>query len=795
MKVRISCILVLVVALTACFSPAFLGVFLVPVGEGPDEFSHIDHSFFKLTHPDQTIDVEKGFYAPGYAPLCQGHQPGLSYWLNARLLSFFHSRKDHIGFVDYLAGVSYSSEGGFFGGIGRCSYRDSVDNTDQETRIFQISIRSLRLLSVVFFGLSGIVAFYLGRVLFPKNNIFAFSLMLFYFSIPNAIWRSIFVTNDNLPALCGALVTLFGTLSIVTKSPKKTSLFFLLAVVSAGLGALSKYTSFPLLPAAFVALLLGASLSPKHKLKVGFVGILIYLGILGPALVQNYLVDGDILSSRVLIHLANFLYFPSSHLDVIFNQYFLKMLIERIWVEYHDLGAGTSRYFPVRIIYAWWIVFVLGLLGTCIGLMGNKISTIQKKCLLFYLAMVILSIGGIIHFATSFPLPGGRYFHPALLALCACIIIGIQVLWPRFLFRWLPLNAYMITFAILCFGVGQMLTFGFLANRFRDCHVPTRFEEVAGATVFPIDLNGDGKDEVGIFHRIRNRIFFVEEDTRGSWTLNPELTRYIGLVADRSLSFDVTGDKKGDLVQWRPGARSAFMFDANVFLSHNEHLSRFRDFAVENASMVGLPMADSMYLDRSLVNGNVLAYSYDRFTNSWWKTPLTFGAPNSSVISSSERVITSGPVDVPLFIHLANDTFLGGVVKETGDVFLTAAADPSSDLHFKVSPSQNFMTLDLASENQSEILSWKDGERCFEINKLVLQSKDVKVVGNKACYAKKIPPLSSKLQIVFLKGPDYDAALFERESGFMWFLDLDSVSSDNSIKKYKFFNPGWVIDK
>jgi len=162
--------------------------------------------------------VESGFYTPGMAPLGEGHQPPLSYWLGAGVLRLFLSPDEVSSFVDYQAGVMYSSEGKIFGGSSPCSYRlRDLSEAPKEAAKFRRAIWALRSLNGILLGLTAVLAALASLSLFPGHRLLAFSAGLLVGAAPTAIWRSALVTNDNAVAFFGSLAFVIGLALVVDK--------------------------------------------------------------------------------------------------------------------------------------------------------------------------------------------------------------------------------------------------------------------------------------------------------------------------------------------------------------------------------------------------------------------------------------------------------------------------------------------------------------------------------------------------------------------------------------------------
>lgn len=562
----------------------------VPIGEGPDEISHIDYTRFVLNHRVSEIDVRAGLSSPGKAPLGQGHQPPLSYLIGAGLLSVFYDTTPLGKLVDYSAGITYSSSGRLFGGKNACSYGIDVSRDDSTTFSARSMLTFLRTWNVVLLLVSILLTYTAGRLLFSPSVGLVASLV--HAAIPTAIYRSIFVSNDNLAATLSSLAFVIACVLGTRKESRSSTLLSLSVGVVCGLAFLAKYSGVVTLVFCPLLLLSCLSLSWSTWLRRNMLVALAFGLTVSRDLYLNLTIDGDVLSSGVLREVVPFLYRPSSFFTVLSDPNFLATVYERFWVNFHVLGPGIGDgILPVWILPSWYALSI----GATIGLSLNIWRKAQGRRVLALTMILIVMLGLIVAFATKYPLPAGRYLHVVVTPICILVAVCLLALScsKRFVSG--------VTVASLILVLANS-TFSFvrLKGEFQQCKSDLHPTVDGGIEARLGDLNGDGVNEVFLFHRIRNRLF-IAQNNDGEFTIKPDWTRLVGLVADEFEVADVNGDGLDDPVFRRVGASLWNTVDARSIVDGNParkiaFLSRFTvdsqalvaDFNVDGKADLGL---------------------------------------------------------------------------------------------------------------------------------------------------------------------------------------------------------------
>lgn len=540
---------ILTAAVVTLSLPLLLAIYIVPLGEGPDELSHIDYAFFTAAHPHKEFDVERGLYEPGSAPLGQGHQPPLSYDVWAQLLRVFVRPSEIGAFVDYQAGLLYDSAGGLYGGVSACSYRhDDRRNDEPQVRAFRRSMWLMRASNAVFFFVAALATYLAAITLFPEQRLLAVGAMLFHASVPNAIWRSVFVNNDNPVATLSSIVFALGAFYLAGRVRRTLPVAVLLGALAAA-AFLSKYSGIAALGFALLAVLLRRGESVPRKLAHLTVVIFVFAALVAPDLLENLRVEGDLFSKGVVAHVVPMLYRPSSLTAVLLDPHFIPQLFSRFWMEFHNQG-GLDPTSPFTIVRVWFAILGIAGAGVILWTARRYHSTGDMAALLYTVGCIAGSVFVICYYGATFPLPGGRYLHIALTPISLLIALGLTALLKTLLRSRAPAIATALLAAHVV--LGSWLTLSYLGERYNGCLIAGPHTVPAGLAVRAADIDADGTDELLLFHRIRSRLFVAKLED-GNFQIVPRWTRAVGLPGDTLLADDLNGDGFDDVVFYRRG--------------------------------------------------------------------------------------------------------------------------------------------------------------------------------------------------------------------------------------------------
>ena len=572
--------LLAIVLLLAFTVPTYVAFTITPIGEGPDELDHIDYTFFRFTHPDKEIDVQRGLLAPGYGPIGQGHQAPLSYWFGAKFLRLWLSPAEVGSFFDYQAGLVYSSASLGAGGSDLCMVREDPTRADDpHVKKFRFAIKALRSLNAFYLAVSVLCTFLLGRVCFPDRPRIALLAAMLHASLPTAIWRSTYVSNDNAVAIFCSLTLLLSAIYLLRRSARDW-LMLLLMSVAAVLTFLAKYNGIVALGIVLLAILLRSGDTALRKIARG--GCVVGLFVLGVSydLWTNYRVDGDIFSEQAIIRTVPFLYHPVPFFKLLFDQYFVPLLLERQWLEFQNVGYFDARFSIHSLFYGWHIFLILVALGLIVSLGSyRRLSRENLQAVLFCFGSFVAMIVVMVYAGTKFPMPAGRYIHPVVGAFSLFAVFSLLSLFSLFAKKYLAVAEKSL---LVVFGfnlvAAHMFTAAYFYDSFAQCRTETPLGMIAGADFAAGDLDGDGKDELFLYHRCRTRVF-VAKEIDGKFQIVPEWTRQVGL-SDQFFVADMNGDKHADVILYRPSTGNWFFVSGNWFLKHHKKVSPYSEHAL-----------------------------------------------------------------------------------------------------------------------------------------------------------------------------------------------------------------------
>jgi 4-amino-4-deoxy-L-arabinose transferase-like glycosyltransferase len=229
-----------------------------------------------------------------------------------------------------------------------------------------LAVHLIRLLSLLL-GLITIAAtFAIARRLIPGKPFVAFSAAAFTAFLPQFIFISASVNNDNLVTALGALALL---LAIKAAGGSTTRMTVLLGII-AGLGALAKVSGLVALPLIMVAL----GLAARHHRSVrrffcdAITVIAITVAIAGWWYLRNWILYGDFLGAHTMV--AIFGDWPAGFglLDLLQEQERLRW---SFWAVFGGFNIIADR-------WVYWIYDILSALGL-VGLLWLAVTTILRR--------------------------------------------------------------------------------------------------------------------------------------------------------------------------------------------------------------------------------------------------------------------------------------------------------------------------------------------------------------------------------------------------------------------------------
>lgn len=406
----------------------------VPMWEAPDESGHFPYILHLIRHhqlPDQR---------PGGKTVGEGHQPPLYYligavaisWVDTSGLSLMHrSNPDFI-----WKGKGTDVNAAIHGSIETFPYQGT-----------SLAMHLVRFLSVLMGAATVTSTYGIAQTLFPEQQSLAVGAALINATIPQFLFLSGVVNNDNLVIALSAL-SLWVMVKILQEGNTRRRSLILGATL--GLALISKGSALQLLPLAGYAILFARG---ERSVRAS----LVYLAwMLVPALVlsgwwfaRNWVLYADPLGLQLFLSTHP----PFEGSD--FTQwstwrFFLQKMHTSFWAQFGWMNILLE---PViyRLLQGWYILVLIGLV-----LRGVRYTHSRKTAPHPTAFMLLwLSIGAAWAWVISYSITlggfgwQGRYLFPALPAFSVLSALGLSRLVPQ---RWATLGAAVIALGILAVG-------------------------------------------------------------------------------------------------------------------------------------------------------------------------------------------------------------------------------------------------------------------------------------------------------------------------------------------------------
>jgi hypothetical protein len=441
---------VLVVILVLFVGLGLAYAFTTPTLEAPDEIHHYGYirSLVNTGSPPEIKEGEKSF--SNHAPLYYVIGALGSAWVGEDDLDTWRTRYNpHFGYR--------------FGDVGRDN-KNIYFHPDEDrfgTNDTWLGIRIVRIMSVMMSAVTVWVVYRVGREVFPDQPEVAIGSAGLAAFIPEFLFISGAVNDDNAASLFGALA-LWAMMRIVREGFSLRRCIGL--GVTLGLGLLSKLTVVALIPTAglVVALVAWRNRSWRDLLRWGLVIFGVAALLIAPWSVRQYLLHGDPIGLSQEMEGFGEPDRPPSLADLWPDLYWLRT---SFWGR---LGAN-------QIPLAGWIYIVLDIV-TLLALAGlvqllvrrrgffqspisNLRSPFTKRLQQFAVLVIafLLTFGPMVVRRFLRPMPSfGRYLFPVLPAIVLLLFAGLAAWLPR---RRRVLLAVGITAAMLILGLAALVFF------------------------------------------------------------------------------------------------------------------------------------------------------------------------------------------------------------------------------------------------------------------------------------------------------------------------------------------------
>lgn len=439
-------ILAVILILFVCLGLAY--AFTTPTLEAPDEIHHYDYirSLVNTGGPPGIKEGEKSF--SNHAPLYYVVGALGSFWVGENDLDAWRAR--------------YNPYFGYrFGDVGRDNKNIYFHPDDDRfgTSDTWLGVRVVRALSVLMGAVTVWATYRVGREVFPERPEMAVGAAGLAAFIPEFLFISGAVNDDNGAALFGALA-LWAMVRILREGFSARRCVGL--GVALGLGLLSKLTAIALLPTAAltVALVAWRNRSWRDLFLFGLVvfGVAALLSV--PWFVRQYLLHGDPIGLSQEQEGFGEPGRSPSLADLWPDLYWLRT---SFWGR---LGANQIP-LPRWIYIALDIVTLLALAGLVRlvilrrGFLRSPLSNLRSPFVIRPLQLAILVVAFLFTFGPMVvrrflrPMPNfGRYLFPVLPAIVLLLFTGLRACLTR---RCPPRLALSVTAAMLMLGVAALV--------------------------------------------------------------------------------------------------------------------------------------------------------------------------------------------------------------------------------------------------------------------------------------------------------------------------------------------------
>lgn len=710
--------------------PFSLGRDRIAIGEGPDEIAHIDKILFHFTRPLSPVLVEKGLMTPGLAPQGQGHQAPLYYYWSAVLLALVESPRNIGPFWDYQAGLLYSSFGQTMGGSqSACNVRlPAAPESDSADQVL-FALKYLRSLNALLFAASVALMAFAAREFFGSRPLLILAATALYAGNPTAVWRSTFVTNDNLLAAMGIIPFFFAIRFLKSGLRRQV----ILCALASALCFLTKYSGIACLSSVLAAIVIREGDSIRTRAINLLLAVSVFSLSVAPEIANNLAVEGEPFLFHVIAREFPWLYKPSTYWQVLIEGEYVSQLLSRFWLEYHNLGFFDES-FAVWKYYVWVYLSVIAVVGLVSGIATATLG-IGFRPVLVAFASFLGIFAVIIHFATAFPLAGGRYLHPMLCPITLLIVIGISSFansFAKLVFRHGSYGGILQCAICVAFGAfGLISTFQYQSHKYA-CAAPTESDVRGGAAFGAADIDGDGIDELYAYHRHPGRLYFVKQSDSGYRVID-SWTRAFGLQADKVFSgrINVT-DLRSVMILYRPSALGMFFVRPDDFLTHNTAWSWHPDRAIF-ISGLWLPQTH-LHHSSEVIVGDVNTKPGDEVSlfnskNKHWTILKPTESPNGLTLKSYRHTSLGGRHGTAFILPRAGSlSLLATYQPDTGEV--QADTLPKAGMSkgtFVIEKHRKVLAVDADGDGSGDLVTWKSNGECVDVRRLSTEGLQIEL--------------------------------------------------------------------
>jgi 4-amino-4-deoxy-L-arabinose transferase-like glycosyltransferase len=387
-------------------------VLVVPPFESPDELGHLAYINFVATRLDLPNQYMLKRTDRDY--VSEGHQPPLYY----AIVAIFNRAllRDHKVDVTPIHNKNKVDWGGRFKKVPTFNHAYNNIFTSWADRA---SYYLIRLLSVLI-GLINIYFVFKLTRLFLKDSLWALFPAFFMATLPQFVFISGMVNNDNLASLFGTIF-LYYCFRLLG-SPAKTR-NYVLAGLFLGLGIFTKLIVFPLLLGMLPILVYSYMMNEKVRSIIAKSGLsMMILAVLTSSgfFIRNMLIYGELFGTRMVMRTDGA---ALVHVRSLFDWYFIYPFLPGLFVSFVGALGLLTLLLPIPV----YLFYAAVMLSAIIGLLMSWSRNIQDRAkIIFAMLFVVLSFASMIYFNLKIESFQGRYLFPVLPLMAILIMIGLR---------------------------------------------------------------------------------------------------------------------------------------------------------------------------------------------------------------------------------------------------------------------------------------------------------------------------------------------------------------------------------
>jgi 4-amino-4-deoxy-L-arabinose transferase-like glycosyltransferase len=380
----------------------------VPVGEAPDEPSHVEYAQIIL-RTGQLPTIPKGSARYSY----EAEQPPLYYLLQAGWMGALWPNTNLLPHLEGNPDFSFDKETPYNVYLQNYPARDAVP-----VHLMRFLSTLLGLFTLVFIWLAG-------REIWPDETRPALLALGFAAFLPGFTFTSGTVTNDTLAALAGAAIIHLLARAFRRGLDWKVASLCGLAL---GLGILGKRSLLAFMPLMLLAFLLAPSRDGRTRLVVIGAGLAATIALGVWPFAANWAQYGDPLATGVTEAAKGQINSPLQSVPFFWlNRGYVGGLLDSLWGVF---GLRNVE-LPGFVYLVYYVLFLAGISGSIFYCL--RAPRLERRMMLVLGVALVLVYAGVAYQNSQFWAIQGRLLLPALAALALLIGRGLSSLFTPIL--------------------------------------------------------------------------------------------------------------------------------------------------------------------------------------------------------------------------------------------------------------------------------------------------------------------------------------------------------------------------